>query len=469
MPILTPRERLGTLVGERYRIERVFATGGMSVLFEAYDTRACRSVALKLLKPEDCVSDRRVERFLQEMRLTAQLRNPHVVDVLDLGHDEQEVPYLVMELLQGRSLQAELNERKTLGVEETLAMLLPVMGALAAVHGAGVVHRDVKPDNIFLHIDLNGRVTPKLLDFGIAKAAYTTLETLTGAVLGTPEYMAPEQVLGEHSGPATDIWAMGAVMYKTLSGETPFQATTAAQVLAKLAREAVPPLRAPGVPASLAAAVDRSLVRDPAGRYSDMREFAGAVVLCAREAGFSVAESWQPSERKLELRPPDASSRRTAADSQAGSRAEAVPYRRVAAPAAAVLSLATLLLLAGTLKTNEPGEAVAIAKVPAAQTQLQQHASALAETAPMALSSSIELAGATRSEPTISSAARRPLAVSTDLQSGTTAGPARRNTPGRARARRAPTAVRAAEQALDAQKRTETSIKVRDLPVAIEW
>ena len=157
MPILTVQERIGTRVAGRYRIERLLARGGMSVLFEARDTRTHRSVAVKLLKTEDCVDERRVARFLQETRLTAELRDLHVVDVLDLGQEDTGAPYLVMELLHGRSLQAELDARGTLGIEEALATLLPVMAALAAVHSAGVIHRDVKPDNIFLHLDGTGK------------------------------------------------------------------------------------------------------------------------------------------------------------------------------------------------------------------------------------------------------------------------------------------------------------------------
>jgi serine/threonine-protein kinase len=289
VPILTAQERLGTRLGGRYRVDRLLATGGMSVLFEARDLRAHRSVALKLLRAEDCVEEPRKARFLQEMRLTAELRHAHVVDVLDLGEDDNGIPYLVMELLHGRSLQEELESHGTLGFERTLEILLPVMEALGAVHGAGVVHRDVKPDNIFLHVDPRGNVVPKLLDFGIAKSDHATHSTRTGAVLGTPGYMAPEQVRSGLVGPSADIWALGAVMYRALNGKTPYHAETSAEVIAKLARDPAPALRVPGLALPICAAVDRALAREAADRYADMHAFAEALVLCAREAGFQVA------------------------------------------------------------------------------------------------------------------------------------------------------------------------------------
>jgi serine/threonine-protein kinase len=176
-----------------------------------------------------------------------------------------------------------------------------------------VIHRDVKPDNIFLHTDAAGRVVPKLLDFGIAKHALSTFGTRTGAVLGTPDYMAPEQALDDEITPAVDVWAMGAVLYRTLCGETPFQSPTTAQTLAKLAREPAPLLRAPGLPAVLCAAVDRALAREVSGRYAGMDDFAEAIRTCAREAGFAVPASIAAqAQASGELAGPDSGARATA-------------------------------------------------------------------------------------------------------------------------------------------------------------
>jgi serine/threonine-protein kinase len=350
VPILTPQERIGTCIRGRYRIERLLARGGMSVLFEAQDTRTFRSVAVKVLKTDDCTDERRVARFLQEMRLTAELRAPNVVDVLDLGQEDTGVPYLVMELLHGRTLQAELELRETLGIEDTLAALLPVMAALAVVHSAGVVHRDVKPDNIFLHLDANGQVIPKLLDFGIAKVACATLDTRTGAVLGTPDYMAPEQVLGGEIGPATDVWAMGAVIYRALRGETPFRSATPAQVLAKLTCEPAPALRVPGLASGFCAAVDRALVREVNGRYTDMREFATALALCAREAGFAVPKEVPRARRESQA---PSSSPRTSKTSKTEPSHGSQPLTRSQRPSW-LLALVALALLAGAAITSVP-------------------------------------------------------------------------------------------------------------------
>jgi serine/threonine-protein kinase len=266
----------------------------MSVLFEGMDTRTRRPIALKLLKAVDCMEAQNVARFLQETRLTAELRHPHVVDVLDLGEDVDGTPFLVMELLRGESLEFALRTRSVLPPEEALSIALPIMGALATVHDAGVVHRDVKPDNIFLSRDPHGHIVPKLLDFGIAKSCEGNIETRAGAVLGTPEYMAPEQLLRAVATPATDVFAMGAVLYRCLHGAAPFAASSSGETLGKLAREAAPRLVVEGVSAGLCAAVDRALARDPSLRYPNLREFAKALVITARDAGVHVSEEPEP-------------------------------------------------------------------------------------------------------------------------------------------------------------------------------
>jgi serine/threonine-protein kinase len=288
MPIFTPLERLGTLLANRYRIDRILAVGGMGVVFAGRDLTMEMPVAVKVLKPHDTLEPARGGRFLQEAQLMVGLRHPHVVQILDFGQDECGAPYLVMELLEGESLESLLARRGTLSQEATLELLLPVLGALARVHDAGVVHRDVKPDNIFLSIGASGDTVPKLLDFGIAKAPDSLVQTREGAVVGTPEYMAPEQLAGHAPTPATDVWAAAALFYRCATGTPPYGGAHLGEVLARLSHEAPPRLDAPELPAGFRAAVERALSREASRRYANIRDFAAALVLTAREGGTHV-------------------------------------------------------------------------------------------------------------------------------------------------------------------------------------
>src|SRR5689334_19796286 len=150
MPILTPEEWLGQSVASRYRLEAVLSTGGMGVLFEATDALTNASVAVKMLKPAYSLEKDRVARFLRETRIAGELKHPNIASVLEVWHDETGVPFLVMELLRGCSLEEELAARLKLPLGEAIAVALPVMRALAAAHARGIIHRDVKPANIFL-------------------------------------------------------------------------------------------------------------------------------------------------------------------------------------------------------------------------------------------------------------------------------------------------------------------------------
>jgi serine/threonine-protein kinase len=366
MPILKPSERLGTIVSGRYRFDRILTTGGMSVLFEGMDIRARRPVALKLLKAVDCMEAQNVARFLQETRLTAELRHPHVVDVLDLGEDMDGTPFLVMELLRGESLEVALRTRSVLPPAEALSIVLPIMGALATVHDAGVVHRDVKPDNIFLSRDPRGQIVPKLLDFGIAKSCEGNIETRAGAVLGTPEYMAPEQLLRAAATPATDVFAIGAVLYRCLYGSAPFAASTSGETLGKLARETAPRLVVEGVPAGLCAAVDRALARDPGLRYPNLREFAKALVITARDAGYDVPEEPEPIGLPMAVQWLNDASRRTAgSNGWTQPPKDLGPERRVRASALVAVGLLAVagLAIVGASRVNRSSGAATRASV----------------------------------------------------------------------------------------------------------
>jgi serine/threonine-protein kinase len=182
-----------------------------------------------------------------------------------------------MELLEGCTLAQELDRRGVLPVQETLAIMLPIVRALEAAHALGVVHRDVKPSNIFLSRDATGRIAPKLIDFGIAKGPRDAFDTETGVLLGTPGYMAPEQVQYAECSVSSDIWAIGAVLYRCLAGHPP-HADTPGELLQKLVREPVPRLSAPGVGRQLCATIERALARDPHRRYASMQALGSALL-----------------------------------------------------------------------------------------------------------------------------------------------------------------------------------------------
>jgi serine/threonine-protein kinase len=299
MPILTPQERIGHVVGGRYRLDALLSTGGMGVLFRAFDCERAAPAAVKMLKPTYALEADRVARFVREAGIARQVTHPHIARTFDAFPDESGVPFFVMELLEGRTLAQELDERSVLPLEETLAIVLPIMRALEAAHALGIVHRDVKPSNIFLCCGAGGCMTPKLIDFGIAKGPQSGFETETGVLLGTPGYMAPEQVQYAECSVFTDIWGIGAVLYRCLAGHPPHAASTPCELLQKLVREPVPPLAAPGIGRPLCATVDRALARDPHRRYASMRAFAHALETFAGRCDVADTDALRVSDLPL--------------------------------------------------------------------------------------------------------------------------------------------------------------------------
>lgn len=276
-------QRVGTEV-DTYRIDALLGVGGMGAVYKGTHTWTGREVAVKFLHAHLARDEQSVRRFMREARAAAALRHPNVVDILDMGCDAQGDVYLVMELLRGLSLQSLLSERGTLSPQEALTHVLPLMGALSSSHALGVVHRDLKPDNIFLERGPEGQLRPKLLDYGLAKFARGSMAshpTASGAILGTPQYMSPEQANSESDvGPAADVWATGMVLYRCLSGSLPFEGTRSLPaLLLRLVSEDIPPIRqaVPGLPPALALAVDRALQREPAARWPSMDAFAAAL------------------------------------------------------------------------------------------------------------------------------------------------------------------------------------------------
>ncbi len=282
MPILTAEERIGTTIADRYEVLSVLGQGGMGVVLEGRHVSTGRKIAIKLLLPTLCSDALLMKRFFQEARAAAALDHPNVIEVLDVGRTVDGQAYLVLEFLEGEDLNAKLTATKTLTLEETLEILLPIMDALGVAHDRGIVHRDIKPDNIFLARDARGRVTPKLLDFGIAKLTENPMgpATKTGHVVGTPQYMSPEQAgSGEPISAATDIWAIGVLLYECLAGKMPHNGQTLAGLLLAIVMNPPPPLSksAPGVPEAIEQAIMKSLEKKATDRFASMDDFIAAL------------------------------------------------------------------------------------------------------------------------------------------------------------------------------------------------
>jgi serine/threonine-protein kinase len=281
----SPARHVGTTLGGRYRLDALIGEGASAWVFGGQDLLLEREVAIKLLKPY-ALSEQgsRSRRFVAEGRTLAKLVHPHVVLVYDAGETPDGAAYLVMELSGAGALEVELARRGALGVEETLNLLMPLLGALACAHDRGIIHRDIKPANIAVVHDRRGAARAKLLDFGIAKRGDPS-ESSEGAV-GTPSYMAPEQARGEPLTAAADVWAMGVVFFRCLSGRLPFESGTTTGTLNALVHERAPWFSdaCPELPRHIALALDRALEPNQRRRYPDMLGFAQALaVACAQE------------------------------------------------------------------------------------------------------------------------------------------------------------------------------------------
>ena len=220
----------------RYTVERTLGRGGMASVYLARDTELGRPVALKALAPHLAEEEGFRARFLREARLAARLAHPNVVQVYDVGEDEHG-PFIVTEYVEGQTLADELRERGRFSPEQAVELAIQVCAGLEAAHGAGLVHRDIKPQNILLRRD----GTAKIADFGIARSRDATILTEQGTVLGTAAYLAPEQARGEPVTAAADLYALGAVLYEMLTGRRPFQGETLPELLIQREQGAIKP------------------------------------------------------------------------------------------------------------------------------------------------------------------------------------------------------------------------------------
>jgi len=271
---------LTRVLRERYRLDAVIGEGGMGVVYRGYDLMIERPVAVKLLRGQTNRDADEVHRMMREMRATAKVKSAHSVTLFDVGETDEGEPFLVMNLIDGESLQARLAREKRMPVARAVAMAVQVCDALEAAHAVGIVHRDVKPANIMLTSTGTEDVVT-VVDFGIAKRLdQATALTGAGALVGTVQYMAPEQIAGDAIDGRADQYALAATLLRTLSGAPlfPDDAGVAAVIHNQLLKVPVPlGERLPSAPLALDAALRKALEKNPSARYPDIAAFASAL------------------------------------------------------------------------------------------------------------------------------------------------------------------------------------------------
>jgi serine/threonine protein kinase len=274
--VASSRERLKTALAGTYTVERLIGAGGMAAVYLAHDVKHDRKVAVKVLRPElaEALGSR---RFLREISVTAKLDHPHIVSVHDSGEADG-IVYYVMPYVEGESLRQRLDRLGHLDLDESVAIVRDVAGALQYAHEREVIHRDIKPENVLLSAG-----HARVVDFGLARAlnqAGGTRLTETGIAVGTPEYMSPEQCIGvTHLDARTDVYALGCLTFEMLTGRPPFSEGPAQVILMQQARQSPPRLASlrPDLPKTVTRAVGRTLAKDPERRFDSVTAFVDAL------------------------------------------------------------------------------------------------------------------------------------------------------------------------------------------------
>jgi eukaryotic-like serine/threonine-protein kinase len=329
--------KVGDTLAQKYRVERVLGRGGMGVVVAARHKQLGEHVAIKFLLPESLASPDVVARFLQEGRAAVRIRSEHVARVLDVGTLPDGAPYLVMEYLDGLDLRKIVRRRGPLPIEEAVDLVLQACEAIAEAHSLGIIHRDLKPANLILTQRADGSSCVKVIDFGISKVQKRSAEETTSGhgdmteshvMMGSPLYMAPEQMLSSKDADArSDVWSLASILHTLVTGQPPFRGDTVMQIYDRII-EGLPPLanaRADAPPA-LDAVLRRALLRNPAGRFGDVGELASALKPFASARGkLSVEGICRLSEQSGARRPSPLTAPDTAMEGS--SSAEAVAAR----------------------------------------------------------------------------------------------------------------------------------------------
>lgn len=349
----------GQIIADQFRLEQQLGKGGMGTVWRAEDMRLGRPVAIKFLSSEFLNDEQARMRFAREPRLASKIRSPHVVQVYAQGTTDDDVPYLVMELLEGEDLATYVSRAGPLNLAETGRIVEQMCRALSRAHREGLVHRDIKPHNIFLTPEPDGQMFVKLLDFGIAKdvRAPVTSLTLSGEVVGSALYVSPEQLHEAHSvGPSTDIWALGIVIYEMLTARVPFDGRSLPELFVRVVEGNYKPVthHEPALPKTVDTFFTHVIQRDPAQRFQSIDELGAAFarIVRANSSGFLVKpDDPQPSAAR--------SSRRPRPDQQTTDRMPRPWSRVLLITLALCLGLAGAAIVAAFLTRDDPQAAVA--------------------------------------------------------------------------------------------------------------
>jgi serine/threonine-protein kinase len=277
----------GDVLAGKYRVDRVLGVGGMGVVVAAHHLQLDEMVALKFLCREAAMDPAASTRFAREARMAVKIKNEHVARVSDVGELEGGAPYMVMEYLEGEDLSSWIRQRGRLSIEQATDFVLQACVAVADAHALGIVHRDLKPANLFCVMRSDGQLTIKVLDFGISKiseapgAAPSASVTKTSSVMGTPLYMAPEQMRSAKTVDArSDIWSLGVILFELVSGRVPFEGDSVMELVLKVANDPPPALRTlvPSAPEALEKAILRCLEKEPEKRFPHVGELAAALL-----------------------------------------------------------------------------------------------------------------------------------------------------------------------------------------------
>jgi serine/threonine-protein kinase len=285
-PQADPGVREGDVLAGKYRVEKILGVGGMGVVVAAHHLHLDAKVAIKFLLPEALKNEEAVARFAREARAAVKIKSEHVARVVDVGTLDNGAPYMVMEYLDGGDLGAWIQQRGVLQIEQAVELVLQTCEAVAEAHALGIIHRDLKPANLFCIRRSDGVMSAKVLDFGISKLNASNPQspemgiTRTTAVIGSPLYMSPEQMLASRDvDPRTDIWALGVILYEMLTGRPPFVSESFAVLCVKISSERPPPPRErrPDLPKELEEVILKCLEKDREKRYPNVAALAVAL------------------------------------------------------------------------------------------------------------------------------------------------------------------------------------------------